>query len=60
MQCQRASSASRAATSKRIFVFHNDELWLNLHHFLYVLGRVENKTTDSSRTAVVSAPKDEE
>ena len=60
VQCQRASSASRAATSKRIFVFHNDELWLNLHHFLYVLGRAENKTTDSSRTAVVSAPKDEE
>jgi hypothetical protein len=47
-------------TSKRIFVFHNDEFWLNLHHFLYVLGRAENKTADSSREAVVNAPKDQQ
>lgn len=60
VQCQPSASASRAATSKKIFVFHNDELWLNLHHFLYVLGRAENKTTDSSRDAVVNAPKDQQ
>jgi hypothetical protein len=50
----------RPALGQRIFVFHNDEFWLNLHHFLYVLGRAENKTRDSSRTAVVNAPKDQE
>jgi len=48
------------ASKQTIFVFHNDEFWLNLHHFLYVLGRAENKTQDSSRTAVVNAPKDQE
>src|SRR6185369_3529582 len=48
-------------TSKQtIFVFHNDEFWLNLHHFLYVLGRAENKTRDSSRMAVVKAPNDQQ
>jgi hypothetical protein len=35
-----------------IFIFHSDEFWLNLHHFLYVLGRAQNKTRDSSREAV--------
>jgi len=43
-----------------IFIFHVDEFWLNLHHFLYVLGRAENKTRDSSREAVVNAPADQE
>lgn len=33
---------------------------INRHHFLYVLGRAENKARDSSRTAVVNAPKDQE
>ena len=46
--------------SKTIFVFHSDEFWLNLHHFLYVLGRAENKTRDASRSAVVNAPKDQD
>jgi hypothetical protein len=43
-----------------IFVFHSDEFWLNLHHFLYVLGRAENKTRDASRDAVAGAPADKE
>ena len=42
------------------FVFHTDELWLNLHHFLYVLGRAENKETDAAREAVSGAPADQE
>lgn len=42
-----------------IFVFHTDEFWLNLHHFLYVLGRAENKQMDASREAVASAPGDQ-
>lgn len=43
-----------------IFVFHTNEFWLNLHHFLYVLGRAENKAADMTREAVVEAPGDEE
>src|SRR5437764_3198000 len=50
---------TRNTTAKTIFIFHTDEFWLNLHHFLYVLGRAENKTRDSSRDAVVNAPKDQ-
>jgi len=52
--------APQAKTKQTIFIFHSDEFWLNLHHFLYVLGRAENKTRDSSRSAVVNAPKDQE
>src|SRR6185436_1230822 len=52
--------APQARTKQTIFIFHSDEFWLNLHHFLYVLGRAENKTRDSSRSAVVNAPKDQE
>src|ERR1051325_8830724 len=48
------------ASRTKIFVFHTDEFWLNLHHFLYVLGRAQNKTRDSSRSAVVNAPNDQE
>jgi hypothetical protein len=51
---------AQPASKQKIFVFHSDEFWLNLHHFLYVLGRAENKTRDSSRSAVVNAPKDQD
>src|SRR6185295_7950028 len=51
---------SKTKTKQTIFIFHSDEFWLNLHHFLYVLGRAENKTRDSSRSAVANAPKDQE
>src|SRR6187431_2825815 len=53
--------APRPATAQRsqaIFRFHTDELWLNLHHFLYVLGRAEAKTSDATREAVADAPND--
>jgi Transglutaminase-like superfamily len=43
-----------------IFVFQTDELWLNLHHFLYVLGRAQNHTRDSLRASVAGAPVDAE
>ena len=46
-------------TRKAIFVFHTDEFWLNLHHFLYVLGRAENKERDTAREAVSGAPADQ-
>lgn len=53
---------AEAQTARRspIFIFHTDEFWLNLHHFLYVLGRAQNKTRDSSREAVIHAPDDQE
>ncbi len=43
-----------------IFRFQTDEFWLNLHHFLYVLGRAETKASDASREAVAAAPADSE
>ena len=39
--------------------FTTDNFWVNLHHFLYVLGRAENKAPDSGRRAVAGAPADE-
>src|SRR5687768_15841103 len=50
--------AQSPASATPIFRFETDELWLNLHHFLYVLGRHENGTTDSRRAAVARAPAD--
>ncbi len=44
-----------AQATPPIFVFDRP-FWLNLHHFLYVLGRAENKTADSQRRAVSGAP----
>jgi len=59
--CAPTAHATMADTPERnIFVFHTDEFWLNLHHFLYVLGRAENKETDSAREAVSGAPADQE
>ena len=45
--------AAQGATP--IFRFEADGFWLNLHHFLYVLGRAQNHTPDSQRRAVVNA-----
>ena len=42
-----------------IFRFATDGFWLNLHHFLYVLGRVDAKMPDIKRGAVAGAPADE-
>lgn len=42
-----------------IFRFTTDGFWLNLHHYLYVLGRVEAKMPDIKREAVAGAPADE-
>ncbi len=38
--------------------FSTDGFWLNLHHFLYVLGRAEAKAPDAGRPAVAGAPAD--
>lgn len=55
-----ALHAKALETKDPIFVFHTDEFWLNLHHFLYVLGRAENKESDTAREAVAGAPADQE
>ena len=46
-------------TAPPIFRFETDGFWLNLHHYLYVLGRVEAKMPDITREAVAGAPADE-
>ncbi|HEU4387033.1 MAG TPA: transglutaminase-like domain-containing protein, partial [Blastocatellia bacterium] len=55
-----ASPASRPGPKPSIFILNADEFWLNLHSFLYVLGRAENKARDAFRSAVASAPADQE
>ncbi|MDQ3169958.1 MAG: hypothetical protein M3Q55_07475 [Acidobacteriota bacterium] len=47
-----------AAAVSPIFRFDTGGFWLNLHHFLYVLGRAEAKTSDAARVAVAGAPGD--
>jgi len=49
-----------AAQPATVFAFHSDEFWLNLHKFLYVLGRAENKTPDATSEPVAGAPADSE
>lgn len=48
-----------AQAAAPVFRFETDGFWLNLHHFLYVLGRVEAKMPDVTREAVAGAPADE-
>jgi hypothetical protein len=45
---------TQASTSH--FRFEADGFWLNLHHFLYVLGRAQAGMPDTKRRAVVNAP----
>lgn len=47
------------ASPREIFVFEQP-FWINLHHFLYVLGRAENRAPDRIRRAVANAPKDQD
>jgi hypothetical protein len=50
--------AAPAHAQAPIFKFESDEFWLNLHKFLYVLGRAQNKDPNASREAVAAAPGD--
>ena len=43
-----------------LFRYSTDGFWLNLHHFLYVLGRAEAKLPDRTRRAVAGAPDEAE
>ncbi|MGO4885841.1 MAG: hypothetical protein ACLP59_34220 [Bryobacteraceae bacterium] len=56
---QPLSGAPQTSAGKPLFTFRNT-LWMNLHHFLYVLGRARNDTRDSHRAAVAHAPEDTE
>jgi hypothetical protein len=49
--------AQSTPSGKPLFTFRS-ALWVNLHHFLYVLGRARNDTRDSRRAAVANAPAD--
>src|SRR4030095_3073439 len=57
---ERLMTQTKPEPGKQIFAFHSDEFFLNLHHFLYVLGRAQNQTRDSQRAAVAKAPADQE
>ena len=46
-----------ALSGAELFRFRSG-FWLNLHHFLYVLGRSANGEADSKRAPVVNAPED--
>lgn len=58
--CAALLATALVAPPGSLFRFHTDELWLNLHHFLYVLGRADAKMPDAMREAVVNAPADAE
>jgi hypothetical protein len=51
--------AAQTRQPSPIFRFESNEFWLNLHHYLYVLGRAREETPDASREAVAGAPADE-
>src|SRR5262245_19868167 len=55
-----ALALALATAASPIFQFETGEFWLNLHHFLYVLGRAENRAADAGREAVRDAPADAE
>jgi hypothetical protein len=52
--------STQSLTQTRIVRFYTDDFWLNLHHFLYVLGRFEAKFPDSQLDGVNEAPPDQE
>jgi len=60
MTCLVVFPAAQQSVAPRFFTFETDEFWLNLHHFLYVLGRAEAKTPDSMEAAVAGAPREAE
>jgi hypothetical protein len=53
-------AAAQAPRPAPIFNLESDEFWLNLHHFLYLLGRVEAKVPDPPRGGIPLATADAE
>ena len=56
--CWAAGPAAQSQTSS-LFAFTTNDFWLNLHHYLYVLGRAHRRMPDATQLAVASAPEDE-
>jgi len=54
-----ATSFAQTRVTTSYFSFTTDDFWLNLHHYLYVLGRAHNGTPDSTLPAVATASDDE-
>ncbi len=52
------SAAGQRAPDAPIFILHTSDFWLNLHQFLYVLGRDEARMPDRTRRATAGAPAD--
>ena len=55
------TAASQAGQSRPVerFAFTTNDFWLNLHHYLYVLGRAHRGAPDATQPAVATAPYDE-
>jgi len=51
-----ATAGRHIGQAQPIFRFMPDGFWLNLHHFLHVLGRAEAQMPDRQRRAVAAAP----
>jgi hypothetical protein len=54
------ASTAQPSPLGTLFTFETDEFWLNLHHFLYVLGMVEAKVPDATNPAMAGAAPDAE
>jgi len=54
-----AKAGRHIGQASPIFRFTTDGFWLNLHHFLYVLGRAEAQMPDRQRRAVAAAPSEQ-
>ncbi len=52
--------SARQTAAAPLFTFETDELWLNLHHFLWVLGRTEAGIRDNTRQSAVTAASEAE
>lgn len=59
LSCWKGAEPSAQSTASPLFAFTTNDVWLSLHHYLYVLGRARNRTPDATQTAVASAPDDE-
>jgi len=55
--CVAATVVAQPRTS--YFEFTTNDFWLNLHHYLYVLGRAHSNAPDATQPAVATAPDDE-
>src|SRR5437773_1229571 len=52
--CWAAGPAAQSQASS-LFAFTTNDFWLNLHHYLYVLGRAHRRMPDATQLAVAGA-----